>query len=62
MRLFLGVLAGVPAAVVPDQLKPGVRDACRYEPILQRTYKEWAALDQVRNLMRASGCRMLSSS
>jgi transposase len=36
-------LAGVPAAIVPDQLKPGVRDACRYEPILQRTYEEWAA-------------------
>jgi transposase len=36
-------LGGVPAAVVPDQLKPGVRDACRYEPILQRTYEEWAA-------------------
>ena len=34
---------GVPAAIVPDQLKPGVRDACRYEPILQRTYEEWAA-------------------
>ena len=39
----LEFLAGVPAAVVPDQLKPGVRDACRYEPILQRTYEEWAA-------------------
>ncbi len=39
----LEYLAGVPAAVVPDQLKPGVRDACRYEPLLQRTYEEWAA-------------------
>jgi transposase len=39
----LEYLAGVPAAVVPDQLKPGVRAACRYEPILQRTYEEWAA-------------------
>lgn len=39
----LEFLTGVPAAVVPDQLKPGVRDACRYEPILQRTYEEWAA-------------------
>ena len=38
----LEYLAGVPAAIVPDQLKPGVRDACRYEPILQRTYEEWA--------------------
>ena len=39
----LEYLGGVPAAIVPDQLKPGVRDACRYEPILQRTYEEWAA-------------------
>jgi transposase len=38
-----GVSGRVPAAIVPDQLKPGVRDACRYEPILQRTYEEWAA-------------------
>jgi hypothetical protein len=30
----------VPAAIVPDQLKTGVRDGCRYEPILQRTYEE----------------------
>jgi len=36
-------LTGVPALIVPDQLKTGVRDACRYEPILQRTYAEWAA-------------------
>ena len=35
-------LGGVPAAIVPDQLKTGIRDACRYEPILQRTYEEWA--------------------
>lgn len=39
----LEYLAGVPALIVPDQLKPGVRDACRYEPLLQRTYEEWAA-------------------
>jgi transposase len=36
-------LGGVPAAIVPDQLKSGVRDASRYEPIVQRTYEEWAA-------------------
>jgi transposase len=36
-------LGGVPALIVPDQLKTGVRDASRYEPILQRTYEEWAA-------------------
>ncbi len=39
----LEYLGGVPFAIVPDQLKPGIRDACRYEPILQRTYEEWAA-------------------
>lgn len=39
----LEYLAGVPALIIPDQLKTGIRDACRYEPILQRTYEEWAA-------------------
>jgi len=39
----LEYLAGTPGLVVPDQLKTGVRAACRYEPILQRTYEEWAA-------------------
>jgi transposase len=39
----LEALGGVPAAIIPDQLKSGVRDACRYEPIVQRTYEEWAA-------------------
>jgi transposase len=33
---------GVPAAVVPDQLKSGVTVACRYEPGIQRTYEEFA--------------------
>ena len=33
---------GVPAAVVPDQLKSGVTIACRYEPGIQRTYEELA--------------------
>jgi transposase len=33
---------GVPAAVVPDQLKSGVTIACRYEPGIQRTYEEFA--------------------
>lgn len=33
---------GVPAAVVPDQLKTGVTGACRYEPELQRSYEELA--------------------
>jgi len=33
---------GVPKAVVPDQLKSGVTDADRYEPIIPRTYEEMA--------------------
>ena len=33
---------GIPAAVVPDQLKTGVSGACRYEPTLQRSYAELA--------------------
>ena len=35
-------LGGVPAALVPDQLKSGVIFACRYEPGIQRTYEELA--------------------
>jgi hypothetical protein len=48
----LEYLTGVPAAIVSDQLKPGVRDACRYEPILQRTYEEWAASGKILELPR----------
>ena len=33
-------LGGVPGGVVPDQLKSGVTEACRYEPGVQRTYDE----------------------
>ena len=33
---------GVPAAIVPDQLKSGVTKPCRYEPGVQRTYDELA--------------------
>src|SRR5690606_30267480 len=35
-------LRGVPGALVPDQLKSGVIQACRYEPTTQRTYAELA--------------------
>jgi transposase len=38
----LQYLGGVPAALVPDQLKSGVTLACRYEPGIQRTYEEMA--------------------
>jgi transposase len=33
---------GVPEVFVPDQLRTGIGDPCRYEPVLQRTYSEWA--------------------
>jgi transposase len=36
-------LGGVPRALVPDQLKSGVTQACRYEPGIQRTYEEMAS-------------------
>ena len=35
-------LGGLPALVVPDQLKSGVTTPCRYEPGIQRTYEEMA--------------------
>ena len=38
----LEYLGGVPAVVVPDQLKSAVTSACRYEPEIQRTFAEWA--------------------
>lgn len=38
----LEFFGGVPAAIVPDQLKSGVSRSCRYEPEAQRTYEEFA--------------------
>jgi transposase len=38
----LEYFGGVPAALVPDQLKSGVTRACLYEPEVQRTYEELA--------------------
>jgi transposase len=38
----LEYFGGVPAALVPDQLKAGVSRACRYEPETQRTYEDLA--------------------
>ncbi len=35
-------LGGVTELVIPDQLKTGVKNPCRYEPSLQRSYQEWA--------------------
>lgn len=39
---MLEYFGGVPAALVPDQLKSGVTRACSYEPETQRTYEELA--------------------
>lgn len=39
-RMF-SFFGGVSEAVVPDQLKSGVTEACRYEPGVQRTYEEF---------------------
>ena len=41
VRAFV-FLGGVPTALVPDQLKSGVTQPCRYEPGPQRTYAEMA--------------------
>ncbi len=38
----LEYFGGVPAALVPDQLKSGVTRSCLYEPGVQRTYEELA--------------------
>ena len=35
---------GVVSTLVPDNLKSGVTRACRYEPVLNRSYKEMARL------------------
>lgn len=43
----LAFLGGVPAAIVPDNLKPGVNDPCRYEPGINRSYQEFAEHYQV---------------
>ena len=38
----LQYLGGVPALLVPDQLKSGITKSCRYEPGIQRTYEDLA--------------------
>jgi transposase len=38
----LEFFGGVPELVIPDQLKSGVTRACRYEPLVQRSYDEWS--------------------
>lgn len=43
----LAFLGGVPEAIVPDNLKSGVTDPCRYEPGINRSYQEFASHYQV---------------
>jgi transposase len=38
----LEFISGVPAAVIPDNVKTGVKHPCRYEPDLNPTYREMA--------------------
>lgn len=38
----LAFFGGVPNAIVPDNLKSGVKDPCRYEPGVNRTYADFA--------------------
>lgn len=39
----LAFFGGVPAIIVPDNLKSAIIHACRYEPEANPTYTEWAA-------------------
>lgn len=38
----LAFLGGVPECIVPDNLKSGVTDPCRYEPGVNRSYQDFA--------------------
>lgn len=38
----LAFFGGVPTAIVPDNLKAGVTDPCRYEPGINSTYQDFA--------------------
>lgn len=38
----LAFFGGVPAAIVPDNLKSGVSEPCRYEPGITRSYQDFA--------------------
>jgi transposase len=43
----LAFFGGVPKAIVPDNLKSGVSDPCRYEPGINRSYQAFAEHYQV---------------
>lgn len=38
----LSFFGGVPACIIPDNLKSGVSDACHYEPGVNRSYQDFA--------------------
>ena len=38
----LSFFGGVPACIIPDNLKSGVNDPCRYEPGVNRSYQDFA--------------------
>lgn len=38
----LAFFGGVPVAIVPDNLKSGITDPCRYEPGVNRSYQDFA--------------------
>jgi transposase len=43
----LNFLGGVPECIVPDNLKSGISDVCRYEPGVNRSYQDFATHYQV---------------
>jgi transposase len=45
LLVALEFLGGVPEAVIPDNVKTGVKHPCRYEPDLNPTYREMAEHD-----------------
>ena len=69
---MLNFFGGVPELIVPDNLKSGVRDACRFDPDANPTYVQWAAHHAVAilpggrtnrkiKLKPKSRCRLLSA-
>lgn len=43
----LAFFGGVPRLIVPDQWKAGVSKPCYWDPVLNRTYEEWAQHNSV---------------
>lgn len=42
MNKALGFYGGVPAAIVSDNLKSAVKRTCKYEPVINKTFKDFA--------------------